>query len=52
MDEASGELGGNEPGIPSTWRFSIDVAKDWERAFFVADTPQTRKVALRSGHHD
>jgi uncharacterized protein (TIGR01777 family) len=53
MDEASGELGGNElggneAGIPSTWRFSIDVAKDWERAFFVAHTPQTRKVALRS----
>ena len=32
MDEASGELGGNEPNVPATWRFSIEVAKDWERA--------------------
>lgn len=48
MDEVSGELGGNEPNAPATWRFSIDVAKDWERTFFAAETPQTRKVALRS----
>jgi NAD dependent epimerase/dehydratase family enzyme len=27
MDEATGELGGNEPGAPDTWNFSIDVAK-------------------------
>jgi uncharacterized protein len=48
MDEASGELGGNEPGAPDTWNFSIDVAKGWEDAFFAAPTPRTRKVALRS----
>ena len=48
MDEASGELGGSEPNAPSTWRFSIDVATSWEQAFFEADTPGTRKVALRS----
>jgi uncharacterized protein len=48
MDEASGELGGSEPNAPATWRFSIEVAKDWERTFFAAETPQTRKVALRS----
>ncbi len=48
MDEAIGELGGNEPGAPSTWRFSIDVATGWEQAFFTALTPATRKVALRS----
>jgi uncharacterized protein (TIGR01777 family) len=48
MDEIDGELGGNEPGAPFTWRFSIDVAKSWERAFFSAHTPNTRKVALRS----
>lgn len=48
MDEASGEPGGDEPGAPSTWRFSIGVAKAWERAFFDAATPWTRKVALRS----
>jgi len=48
MTEARNELGGGEPNLPSTWRFSIDVAKDWERSFFAAETPQTRKIALRS----
>jgi uncharacterized protein (TIGR01777 family) len=48
MDEASGELGGNEPGAPDTWNFSIQVAKAWEESFFVTPTPRTRKVALRS----
>ena len=48
MDEATGELGGQETGAPSTWRFSIDVATSWEREFFAAATPGTRKIALRS----
>ena len=53
MDEATGELGGHEligPNVhaPDTWNFSIGVAKDWEAAFFAAETPRTRKVALRS----
>ena len=48
MDEATGELGGNEPGAPDTWNFSIQVAKTWEEAFFSTPTPRTRKVALRS----
>jgi uncharacterized protein len=48
MDEASGELGGNEPDAPDTWRFSIDVATRWEQAFFGCETPGTRKIALRS----
>ncbi len=48
MDEATGELGGNEPDAPDTWKFSIDVARRWEAAFFEASTPRTRKVALRS----
>ncbi len=48
MDEASGELGGNEPGAPDTWNFSIDVAKGWEDAFFSTSTPRTRKIATRS----
>jgi uncharacterized protein len=47
MDE-TGELGGNEKGAPDEWRFSIDVAKSWEAAFFSANTPSTRKIALRS----
>jgi uncharacterized protein len=48
MDEVTGELGGQEPDAPSTWRFSIDVATNWEDAFFSSVTPGTRKVALRS----
>jgi uncharacterized protein len=48
MDEAHGELGGNEPGAPETWNFSIDVAKQWEQEFVSVDTPHTRKIALRS----
>ena len=48
MDEIDGEIGGNQPGLPSAWRFSYDVAISWERTFFAANTPGTRKVALRS----
>lgn len=48
MEEVTGELGGSEKDAPATWRFSIDVAKAWERAFFEAATPGTRKIALRS----
>jgi uncharacterized protein (TIGR01777 family) len=47
-DEHSGILGGNESRAPSSWRFSIDVARGWERSFDDAITPQTRKIALRS----
>ena len=48
MDEETGEIGGNEPDAPARWRFSIQVATGWEKAFFDAPTPNTRKVALRS----
>jgi uncharacterized protein (TIGR01777 family) len=48
MDEATGELGGNEPGVPDTWNFSIKVAKDWEAAFFSKPNLRTRQIALRS----
>ncbi len=47
-DEATGILGGTEPTVPETWRFSIGVARAWERALDEAATPGTRKVALRS----
>jgi uncharacterized protein len=47
-DEASGIIGGHEPGAPDAWNFSIDVATSWERAFDEAATPHTRKVALRT----
>jgi hypothetical protein len=48
MDEASGEIGGNEPGAPPSWRFSIVVAQRWERTLFAAQTPNTRRIAMRA----
>ena len=47
-DEATGVVGGSEPGAPDTWRFSIDVATAWGRTLNEAHTPDTRKVAMRS----
>jgi uncharacterized protein len=47
-DEHSGILGGRERNAPDSWRFSIDVARAWERAFEEAVTEGTRKIALRS----
>jgi len=47
-DEATGRIGGAEPGAPGYWKFSIDIATAWERAQREANTPRTRKVALRS----
>ena len=48
MDEASGEIGGGEAGADASWRFSVEVATAWEGALFEAQTPNTRKVALRA----
>lgn len=47
-DEATGIIGGNEPGVPRYWEFSVRIAKAWEEAQRAADTPNTRKVALRA----
>ena len=47
-DEPGGILGGDEPDVPDTWRFSIEVARAWERELAAAATPRTRKVAMRS----
>ncbi|WP_405577992.1 TIGR01777 family oxidoreductase [Streptomyces sp. NBC_01092] len=47
-DEATGVIGGSEPEVPDYWSYSVDIARAWERAQEVADTPHTRKVALRS----
>lgn len=47
-DESTGILGGQEQNSPETWRFSIEVAKAWEKTLDEAQTPRTRKVKLRS----
>ncbi|MGO9776536.1 MAG: epimerase [Terracidiphilus sp.] len=57
LDETTGKLGGDKPSAnakppANRWLqrrgFSSRVARDWEAAFFAAETPRTRKVALRS----
>lgn len=47
-DEATGLMGGTEPGVPEVWRRSIEIAQAWERELVDAKTPNTRKIALRS----
>ncbi len=47
-DEATGIIGGGEPASDSTWDASIDIAKAWEKTLDEANTPHTRKVAMRS----
>ena len=47
-DEATGIVGGDEPGAPGTWRFSIGVATAWEAAAMEAALPATRRVLLRT----
>ncbi len=47
-DEATGVLGGSEPDLPDTWRFSLDVATAWEGAVDECNLPRTRKLVLRS----
>ncbi|HSZ63717.1 MAG TPA: TIGR01777 family oxidoreductase [Terriglobales bacterium] len=47
-DEVSGLIGGTEPNVPDTWRFSIEVATAWEKAFDEIPSSRMRKVKLRS----
>lgn len=47
-DEYTGIIGGNEPGIPDTWHYSISIVKNWEKTLFESQTPSTRKIAIRS----
>ena len=47
--EATGVLGGGEPDVPAYWTYSVHIAKAWELALAAANTPHTRRVALRTG---
>lgn len=50
-DERTGVIGGAEPDVPETWRFSIEVATSWElaaREALVERALATRMVLLRS----
>lgn len=56
MDEATGEIGGNEwvenwlgrHRAPQKWNEMVRLVREWERAFFCTHTPRTRKIALRT----
>ncbi len=47
-DESTGIIGGDEPGVPAYWGFSVDIARRWEQTQAEGTTPATRKVALRA----
>jgi len=47
-DETSGIIGGSEPDVPAYWGYSVEIAKRWEETLNEADTPHTRRVALRA----
>ena len=47
-DELTGQIGGNEPNAPDTWRFSVEVAKAWEEAAQSSVPAHTRLVLMRS----
>lgn len=47
-NDEGGVIGGGEAGVPPYWAYSVEIAKNWEREQAGADTPDTRKVALRS----
>ena len=47
-DEATGIMGGSEENVPAYWATSVNIAKNWEKALNDANTPRTRRVALRA----
>ena len=47
-DEATGVLGGEEPHTPLYWEYSVRIARRWEQVLLEAETPETRRVALRT----
>lgn len=47
-DEATGIIGGHEPGVPEYWEYSVRIARAWEAAQREAVVPDTRRVALRA----
>jgi uncharacterized protein (TIGR01777 family) len=46
--ESTGIIGGSEPDAPAYWARSVEIAKAWEAELARAETPKTRKVALRT----
>lgn len=49
-DEHTGVIGGSEPGVPETWRFSIDVAQAWEHTLDAAYPARLAESGLTFEH--
>lgn len=47
-DEFTGIIGGAEHDAPTSWKFSIDVARNWEQTAEAFELPGTRLVLMRS----
>ncbi|MCM3659976.1 TIGR01777 family oxidoreductase [Georgenia satyanarayanai] len=47
-NESTGVIGGDEPDVPLYWEYSVRIARRWEETQAEADTPATRRVALRT----
>ncbi len=47
-DEVGGTIGEFEPEVPEYWGNSVKIATAWEQAQEDAETPNTRRIALRS----
>ena len=47
-DEANGWIRAGKLDYPDNWKLSVEIAKAWEREQAAADTPQTRKIAMRT----
>lgn len=48
-DEYFGIIGGDEPNVPESWRFSIEVARAWEEAQDQAPISKfTRRIKMRT----
>lgn len=47
--ESEGVIGSHASGRPAYWTYSVNIARSWELALRQADTPHTRRVAMRFG---
>ena len=47
-DEANGWIGAGKLDYPENWKLSVEIAKAWEQEQTAANTPQTRKIAMRT----
>lgn len=51
FDKANDDVDGvveDDPNLPKVWKRSFDVTAAWEKALDEANTPNTRKVAMRT----